>query len=237
MSEMSNGHGHNSRTPMSVRLAKAGGRAYGAPWAFLATFAVVFIGFVVLLAYLDLLPEAAGADAAEAPLRASPLVVSWEPGERADAVLTDGEGELPVKIEIPSIGLTVAVANPTSTDVEVLDKYLLSGAVRYPTSGRVGADGNAIIFGHSSYLPIVNNKNYKAFNDIQKLKTGALVTVYGKEKAYTYRVETVAKADADSAAIPLSVDGAKLTLATCNSFGEKSDRFIVTASLVESRVI
>ena len=58
--------------------------------------------------------------------------------------------------------------------------------------------------------------------------------MYSSDRAYVYSVDTVNKEDANADAIPLTVTGAKLTLSTCDLFGEKTDRFVVTASLVES---
>lgn len=230
---MTQGHGNQGGKPVSVRLYEAATRAYQHGWIFLSFFVVIFVLMLVTLAMLDLLPEEKKTGAAER----SPLVVEWEPGIAAAVTAEAGEGELPVRIEIPAIGLKTTVANPKSTDIATLDTYLLSGAVRYPTSAAAGAPGNAIIFAHSSYLPIVNNKAYKAFNGIQKLEAGDRITVYGKEKVYVYEVETVSEEDAEFGAIPLSVEGSKLTLATCDSFGSKSDRFVVVATLVESRSI
>lgn len=175
-----------------------------------------------LLVALDVVPEASTKE----NLVASPLVATGGSVPVA--------GQLPSKIEIPSIGLEAEILNPTSTRVEVLDRELLKGAVRYPTSARLGEDGNVILFGHSSYLPVVANDAFKAFNEIQKLEEGDRITVYGETHVYVYEVESVEEADAESAAIPLTVSGKTLTLATCDSFGEKSDRFIVTATFVES---
>ena len=235
---MSQGHGHGKKTPMSVRFGRAAVRSYQNGWTFVAVFILVFVASLLTLAYFDLLPENPASSEASESGSTTPLVVEWEPGVASalEAPEVTG-GELPTRIEIPAIGLKTAVSNPTSTSIEVLDKNLLSGAVRYPTSGKIGAEGNAIIFGHSSYLPVVSNKNFKAFNNIQKLRDGDRITVYGKDRAYVYEVESVMKADATTGAIPLTVEGSKLTLATCNSFGEKTDRFVVTATLVDSRVI
>lgn len=143
-----------------------------------------------------------------------------------------GSGEMPVGIEIPVIGVKANVTNPQATDVNVLDAALLKGAVRYPTSARMGEAGNVIIFGHSSYLPVVHNQSFKAFNEVSKLTAGAEIFVYADGRRYTYAVDSVEPANIENGAIPLAVEGAKLTLVTCNSFGDKSDRFIVTATLV-----
>lgn len=148
------------------------------------------------------------------------------------SAVAEGEGELPVRIEIPNIGVQANVANPQSTDIAVLDRALLGGAVRYPSTAKLGEEGNVLLFGHSSHLPVVHNQAYKAFNDIQNLKAGEPIYVIGETKVYTYAVENVASASVDTGEIPLALSGSKLTLVTCDNFGTKADRFIVTAKLV-----
>src|SRR3989344_258119 len=215
----------------TVRLIRAVKRAYARKWDFLGLFVFVFVASVFVLGELDLLPSTKsdlvlglpGTKTAEAqsPI-ATPIMII----------------ELPTKIVIEKINLTVTVQNPTTTSIPVLDEELLKGAVRYPTSAKLGEAGNVVLFGHSSYLPIVGNQAYKTFNGIQKLSVGDVVTVSSAAAAYTYRVRSVAKESAnDNSAIPLSVAGKMLTLVTCNSFGAKEDRFVVVADFVESHVI
>ena len=146
-------------------------------------------------------------------------------------------GELPTKIVIAKIGLSAPIANPATTDVNALDQYLLSGAARYPTSATLDQQGNVILFGHSSYLPVVVNQHFKTFDGIQNLKEGDLITVYGSTHVYTYSVMSEQKQNASSDSIPLTTTGHTLTLATCDSFGQKSDRFVVTATLVGSSAL
>ncbi len=216
---------------MTARLVLAGMRAYARKWSFLGVFALVFLGSVAVLGKLDLLPEAAPVKADAVALVSSVTVA----GTSTPAVTAP---ELPTKIDIPAINLTATIANPTTTAVEVLDRDLLMGAVRYPTSAKLGETGNVVLFGHSSYLPIVGNQAYKTFDGIQKLAAGDTVIVYAADTAYTYRVRGVAKESAASdAGIDLAVAGRVLTLATCNSFGAKTDRFVVTADFVESHAI
>ena len=194
-------------------------------WSFFGIVVMVFIASYGVLATFDLLPNA-----------------SSTPQARADAVLAPGTkaqvtvaSEFPTKIVIPSLDLETIVSNPTSASLPVLDALLLKGAVRYPTSGLLGTKGsNVVIFAHASYLPIVKNQAYKAFNGIQNLKQGEKIYVSGKDRTFVYAVETVATADATSAGVPLSVEGNKLTLITCDSFASKNDRFVVIAVLVES---
>ncbi len=216
-----------------IWLIQAGGEIYARKRQFLALFVVVFFGSVFVLARLDLLPEIQRVSvASEVILAAGPTFA-----EGADA-LGRTVAEVPLKIEIATVGLVANVLNPTATDAATLDNELLKGAVRYPTSAKLGENGNIVIFGHSSYLPVVNNRAYKAFNGIQKLSVGDIVTVYSSRTAYTYSVRSVAEKKADDdTAIPLSVTGKVLTLVTCDSFGAKEDRFVVTADFVESHLI
>lgn len=182
---------------------------------------VVFGATVLVLSGLDLLPDNSKAGTT------APTLTQTAP--------QPGAAVLPEKISIPKLKLEATVANPTTTNSEVLDKDLLYGAVRYPTSGSLGADGqNVVIFGHSSYLPVVRNQAFKTFDGIQTLAHGDQILVTGAGKTYVYEVETVASANAQTDGIPLSVSGNKLTLVTCDSFATKSDRFVVIAHLVES---
>ena len=207
----------------AAQLVRASHTAYTKKWSFLVLFVFVLFTTVGIAAKLDVLPNPQKAAQAEADLK--PLAAS---------VAATLAPELPSKIEIPAIGLSQTVTNPESTNVEVLDNALLTGPVRYPSSSKLGVGGNVIIFGHSSYLPIVHNQAFKAFDGIQKLKQGDRITVTGSGHVYVYSVDNVQTENATADAIPLTVDGSKLTLATCDSFGSKSSRFVVTATLVET---
>ena len=216
----------------AVQLLRAGQRISTRKWHFLSLFVILFSGSVLALAKLDLLPEPIRAPAASAVALATSQAVT------ATASVPSVRAEEPVAIAIPAINLAATIANPATTDIEVLDQALLKGAVRYPTSALLGETGNVVLFGHSSYLPVVGNQAYKTFDGIQKLVAGDVITVYSAGTAYTYRVRGVAKESAASdAGIDLAVAGRELTLATCNSFGAKTDRFIVTADFVESHSI
>lgn len=144
---------------------------------------------------------------------------------------------LPVSIVFDSLGgHTVSVSNPVSKEISVLDQALLSGAVRHPDSADFAdKEGNVFILGHSSYLPNVFNKSFQAFNGIQELTWGDLVRVRSTDAEYVYRVDRVYKAQASDVQVPVNTGEPKLTLATCNSFGSKDDRFIVEATLVDTK--
>jgi LPXTG-site transpeptidase (sortase) family protein len=137
--------------------------------------------------------------------------------------------ENPIRVVAKDIGLDAAVVNPASSDNKVLDEALTHGALRYPTSNPLGVNGTTVLFGHSSYLPVVYHQYYKTFDGIQDLKTGAIVSVYSDTTEYRFKVNGVRVADAGADIVELPQDGMHLTLVTCNSFEDKSKRFVVTA--------
>lgn len=143
----------------------------------------------------------------------------------------------PVRIVFDSLDREVEVFNPTSSDVAELDKALLSGVVRHPDSADFLNIGTIFLLGHSSYLPNVMNKNFQAFNGIQKLKWGDTIRLYSDDTEYIYTVDKVYETKASDAEVPMQYKEAKLILATCNSFGTKDDRFVVEASLVAKRAL
>jgi len=200
-------------------------------WHFLGAFLLSFFISLSALVVLGIAPSWLIVTSAPAPFVPATTTPAFS-HQDIDPLFESGKGEAPVGIEIPVIGVKANVSNPTSTNVDTLDAALLKGAVRYPTSAKLGENGNIIIFGHSSYLPVVHNQAFKAFNEVAKLTAGEPILVYADGRRYTYAVESVEAANIENSAIPLTVEGAKLTLVTCNSFGDKTDRFIVTAVLV-----
>lgn len=200
-------------------------RIYAKKWAFVGLFTIAFFLSTSVLLSIGITPTGLRlTDAVK-------LVVPDDVTSNSIAV-AKGQGELPVRVEIPVLGIKANVSNPTTTNIDALDQDLLIGAVRYPGTGVPGENGNVLLFGHSSHLPVVHNQAYKAFNDIQNLKEGDPVYVYGEDKVYTYVVATVEHENTASDAIPLDQSSAKLTLATCDNFGTKADRWVVTANLV-----
>ena len=70
------------------------------------------------------------------------------------------------------------------------------------------------------------------------MSAGDTIIVRSVDTMYIYMVASVEKDTvASGAGIPLEVPSPRLTIATCNSFGVKGDRFIVTAVLVERRAL
>lgn len=199
--------------------------------AFFAVFFVtVLLSYAVLYA-IDFIPE-------PLPERVS-VTDDMVPILPATSAATESAAEavivaepLPISITFDRLEKTITVSNPTSREVADLDEALLAGAVRHPDSADFSEPGNIFILAHSSYLPNVMNKNFQAFNGIQTLTWGDKVRVSSADTEYVYRVEKVYKAKAEEVFVPETPGEAKLTLATCNSFGSKDDRFIVEATLI-----
>lgn len=141
---------------------------------------------------------------------------------------------LPISIIFDSLDKEVSILNPEDDSTSALDTALLSGVVRHPDSADFENTGTIFLLGHSSYLPVVHNKNFQAFNGIQKLVWGDTIRLRSQDMEYVYSVDRVYEAKASDADVAIEHGIAKLTLATCNSFGTKDDRYIVEATLVES---
>ena len=188
------------------------------PIAFSLTFVALFALSFAFLAAIDMLPDPVGSVGGSS----TPVEVAAEQVETA----------APVRVAAKKIGLDVSVSNPADTNIDVLNEALLDGAVRYPTSALLGAEGTVLLFGHSSHLPIVRNQNFKAFNNIEKLKAGDTVSVYSGTTEYRYAVTSVRLANAEEDVVQLPSNGKYLALVTCDNFGTKSDRYVVEAELV-----
>ncbi len=140
-------------------------------------------------------------------------------------------GSTPSRLVIPRIKLDTTVYTPKNTEVEVLDQSLVKGPVYYPGSGTT-AGGNMFIFGHSTGYKVVINQAYKVFNELHTLIPGDVIYIVADGKTYTYRVRAVDKVNKDETLVEFDTKNHLLTLSTCNSFGAKTDRYVVTADFV-----
>lgn len=217
---------------------------------FLVTFAVIVTltyGFLFMVDFVPVPPEeieevneeapaaATGETEGTAAVETTSQIDTPESPTTGESTATAGEDPLPRKVIIDALDREVSVLNPNSRDVAVLDEALLSGVVRHPDSADFSEDGNVFILGHSSYLPTVFNQNFRAFNGLQNLEWGDTIRVQSNDTEYVYRVQEVYMAKASEAFVPNTPGEARLTLATCNTFGAKEDRFIVEAVLIDTK--
>ncbi len=187
-------------------------------FSFALTFIFLFALTYAFLGAVDALPEPSG-------------TTSGAGGVGED--IAPDTREYPLRVVIPAVSIDSRIITPESTDTDVLNAAVDVAAVHYPTSAMLGMDGTVLLFGHSSHLPIVRNQAFKTFNGIEKLKEGQVISVYSGTTEYRYKVTGVrfaqAVANSDNDVIELPAVGKHLTLVTCDSFGVKSDRWVVTA--------
>ena len=210
----------------------------------LVFFLIVLVSYAILYA-VDFIPEPVSTDGSEEDITedsgdSSRLgLLGWFSSDEpagSDTSLAVGDS-LPMSITFDSLNRTIDVLNPTSRNINDLDRALLSGAVRHPDSADFQDPGNIFILGHSSYLPNVLNRNFQAFNGLQELTWGDTIRLRSTEAEYIYRVDRVYQAKASEIEVPVDTGEAKLTLATCNSFGSRDDRFMIEATLVETKAL
>ena len=215
-------------------------RVWEKKYAFFGVFFLVFIFSYLVLVAIDFVPEPVTIEEETENLQMEPASIEIEQSAQSDFNLPVGDMSnpvLPTSMYIEKLDRTIPILNPESRDIAALDNALLSGVVRHPDSAHMAQAGNVFILGHSSYLPTVLNNNFQAFNGIQDLAWGDTIEVTSEGYVLTYEVEKVYKASAADVTIPVADTGARLTLATCNSFGSKDDRFIVEAKRIDVRAL
>lgn len=213
--------------------------------AFLGVFFIIMMIGYGFLYFIDFVPESPEEASSEEATEATDdeTAFATESEFTSDNFGSTGDDfasgdALPQTLSISALGRTVNVLNPASRNVADLDAALLKGVVRHPDSADLlNPNGNILILGHSSYLGTVFNKNYQAFNGIQNLKWGDTITLRSSDTEYTYRVERVYEAKASAVNVPTESGEPRLTLATCDTFGAKEDRFIVESVLVSKKAL
>lgn len=215
------------------------------PWETALVFLILFFLFSVFFFLIDFVPEPiTAAPTATHATQTAPTVTVSQVTSRAHvsnvnliagpapAVTDTHTGELPTRVVIAKVGIDTPISNPSSASLTTLDNALLSGAVHYPGTAYLGEVGSVLLFGHQSYLPVIHNQAFKAFNNVQKLSAGDIVSVYAGSTEYRYAVRSVTLVTVEFGNIPLETTGATLTLVTCNSLGEKEERYIVKADFI-----
>ncbi|MFA6273389.1 MAG: sortase [Candidatus Paceibacterota bacterium] len=145
---------------------------------------------------------------------------------------TSTTGKQPIRLMIEKIGVNSPVENPQSRDLTVLDEALLKGVVHYPGSGSLESNTNMFLFGHSTNWVVVNNQAFKSLNRLNELRLGDEIKLFSDEKEYRYKVTKVELVDQNEVLVKFEVGKRKLTLSTCDSFGKKTDRFVVEADYI-----
>lgn len=140
-------------------------------------------------------------------------------------------GELPLSIEMPTLGINAKIESPTVQTVAVLDAALMKGPVYYQGSGSPG-ERNMLIFGHSTGFRVVRNKAYQVFNNLKTAQVGSLIYIRTSSGVHTYKTIDVRLASKYTTWIDFNSTKPLLTLATCDSFGKRTDRWVLQAEYV-----
>ena len=217
---------------------------------FVVVFLVIFFVACVFLFAIDFVPEAPGktvtnthvAEASTVTFVASaPITETVAPKTQVNTtgvVPQNVASDMPIHVSIPKVGIDTRITNPQSTDVHALDTALLSGAVRYPTSATLGESAPMLIFGHQSYLPVIHNQAFKAFNSLQNVRPGDDVIVSSATVNYHYRVTSIDYVDVEGSNVSIGGNAHTLILVTCDSFGkQKTKRYVVQAEFTYSEAI
>ena len=215
---------HLSLSPPPVRI---GGRRFG----FAVRFSAAWFALAVLLALLLYL-----AGWVPAGVREFGDEIAARLGAGPGAGVTPGAGlDGPAEVLIPVIGVSAPIVFPPSADLGVLNVALTQGVVHYPGSALPGEAGTVFLFGHSTGLAVVRNRNFAVFNRLRELGPGSMVRLRYGGREHWYRVRSVDTERADAAVVDLRNTGpGMLVLSTCRIFGALDERFIVTAEFTES---
>jgi LPXTG-site transpeptidase (sortase) family protein len=142
--------------------------------------------------------------------------------------------ETPLSIEISGYEVNARIEAPLSNDTKVLDDALARGPVYYPGSGLPGSN-NVLIFGHSTTFNVVINKSFAVFNNLKDVQPGTLIYVKTQSAVHIYKTRDVKRVSKYTSWIQFKSNTPMLTLATCDSFGKASDRWVLEADYVGVR--
>lgn len=206
-------------------------------WVALGIFTAIFIGLFTVLYVTGFVPDQLkGQDAVVLPDEANSI------SSTTNVTNTNRAFIYPTHITISSVGIDAPISNPETRDVAKLDEYLTKGAVRYPDSGTLDG-GNMFLFGHSTGFKVVRNQAYKTFNNLKDVKSGDIITVYSAtstradgtiepSRTYNYKAVSVTLVDDSKALVDFTRKEHMITISTCNTFGEKQERYVVEALFV-----
>jgi LPXTG-site transpeptidase (sortase) family protein len=154
-----------------------------------------------------------------------------------EAIVHQGKGvplETPLSIEIPGYEVNARIEAPQSNDTKVLDDALARGPVYYSGSGLPGSN-NVLIFGHSTTFNVVINISFAVFNYLKDVQPGTLIYVKTQSAVHIYKTRDVKRVSKYTSWIQFKSNTPMLTLATCDSFGKASDRWVLEADYVGVR--
>lgn len=148
-----------------------------------------------------------------------------------DANLLEGYNLL-----IPKISVTAPIIiNVDGNNKDEYNKALENGVAQLKGSALPGRNGNAFVFGHSSYLADKPGNYKEIFKNMNDLNPGDLFEVQSKSARYVYRITNKKVVEPNDVSVAeQNVSIKQMTLMTCWPVGTTKQRMIVVGELVES---
>lgn len=131
-------------------------------------------------------------------------------------------------LSIPKLGISNAIVSNVDND---LDKHLVNfGGTAFPP-----ANGNSVVFGHSTLPQWFNPHDYKAiFATVHTLQTNDKLIVTDNGISYNYLIDKITIVDADdTSALAQQYDDSYLTLITCTPPGTVWKRLVIHSRLAK----
>jgi LPXTG-site transpeptidase (sortase) family protein len=142
------------------------------------------------------------------------------------------------QLQIPSLGVTTPIVFPPTASNEDVTEYLKSGVALYPGTARIGQQGNAFIFGHSSNYSWIKSDYNRIFATLPNVQVGSEIIAIQNGVEYKYRIFDKFEVMPDETWVLGSNPGNwsqrknLLTLMTCTPVGSNARRLIIWAELV-----
>jgi LPXTG-site transpeptidase (sortase) family protein len=135
-------------------------------------------------------------------------------------------------IKVPKIHVRAPiVVNEQQTDARSVSQALRSGVLLYGNSSKPGLNGNTVIVGHSSGMPLAPGKYKWVFTLLDKLKTGDKIVLSYQGLNYVYTVQSKTVVSPNNSAVLQPTKSSTLSLITCTPVGTNKNRLVVRAGL------
>jgi len=134
---------------------------------------------------------------------------------------------------IPKLNINApVVADVSGTEPNIYYTQLKKGAAHYKGTPTPDANGNTVIFGHSSFIPSIHPGAYNTvFLMLDKLQKDDQIIVYYKSKPYYYKVQSINLVSDSDLSILQTTDHKQLTIMTCWPPGTDLKRLVIIAAV------
>lgn len=136
-------------------------------------------------------------------------------------------------LELDKINTTAPVIlDVAGDDQKTYLKAIEKGVAQYKGTSHPGTEGNAVIFGHSSYLKNKPGDYKEVFKNLDKYVAGDVIRVRHDANEYNYKVVTSKIITDDDFWVIDSTPRQTLTLLTCWPPGSIAKRYVIQAERI-----